>query len=36
MKGKDHFRITGLSRGIYIFRAFCGDEEMTTGKFEIR
>ena len=36
MKAKDHYRMTGLSRGTYIYRVFCGDEEITTGKFEIR
>lgn len=36
MKAKDHYRMTGLSRGTYIYRVFSGDEEITTGKFEIR
>ena len=36
MKSKDHNRITGLSRGTYVYRVFCGDEETAAGKFEIR
>lgn len=36
MKAKDHYRITGLARGTYIYRVFCGDEETAAGKFEIR
>jgi hypothetical protein len=36
MKSKDHNKITGLKRGIYIYRVFSGDEETASGKFEIR
>jgi hypothetical protein len=36
MKAKDHYRISGLQRGIYVYRVFNGDEETATGKFEIR
>lgn len=36
MKEKDHYRLTGLSRGTYVYRVFSGDEETATGKFEIR
>jgi len=36
MKARDHFRIAGLKKGLYIYRAFCGDEERAAGKFEIR
>jgi hypothetical protein len=36
MKAKDHFKITGLARGTYVYRVFCGDEETAAGKFSIR
>jgi hypothetical protein len=36
MNAKDHYRISGLARGIYVYRVFSGDEETATGKFEIR
>ncbi len=36
MKEKDHYRITGLSRGTYVYRVFNGDEETAAGNFEIR
>ena len=36
MKSKDHYRITGLKKGIYIYRVFMGDEETAAGKFEIK
>ncbi len=36
MKPKDHYRIAGLKKGIYIYRVFNGDQEAATGKFEIR
>jgi hypothetical protein len=36
MKARDHYRITGLARGIYVYRVFNGDEETAAGKFEIR
>jgi len=36
MKNKEHQRISGLARGTYIYRVFTGDEETTSGKFEIR
>lgn len=36
MKSKDHYRITGLKKGTYVYRVFNGDEETATGQFEIR
>jgi len=36
MKAKDHNRITGLVRGTYVYRVFCGDEETAAGQFDIR
>ncbi len=36
MKAKDHYRISGLARGTYVYRVFNGDEETAAGKFEIR
>ena len=36
MNAKDHYRISGLAKGIYVYRVFSGDEETATGKFEIR
>ena len=36
MKAKDHYRITGLARGTYVYRVFNGDEETAAGKFEIK
>lgn len=36
MKAKDHNKLSGLARGIYTYRVFCGDEEKATGNFEIR
>lgn len=36
LKAKDHFRISGLKKGTYVYRVFCGDEETASGKFEIR
>jgi hypothetical protein len=36
MKMKDHHRITNLTKGIYVYRVFCGDEETATGQFEIK
>lgn len=36
MKERDHYRITGLARGKYIYRVFSGDEESAHGQFEIR
>jgi hypothetical protein len=36
MKAHDHFKISGLARGIYVYRVFSGDEETASGKFEIR
>ena len=35
MKAKDHYRITGLARGTYVYRVFSGDEETAAGNFEI-
>jgi hypothetical protein len=36
MNAGDHYRITGLARGTYVYRVFNGDEETAAGKFEIR
>jgi hypothetical protein len=36
MKTKDHHRVTNLSKGIYVYRVFCGDEETASGQFEIK
>ena len=36
MKAKDHYRISGLARGTYVYRVFNGDEETAAGKFQIR
>jgi hypothetical protein len=36
MKAKDHNVMTGLARGMYVYRVFSGDEETAAGKFEIR
>jgi hypothetical protein len=36
MNPKDHYRMTGLARGTYVYRVFSSDEEIATGKFEIR
>ena len=36
MKAKDHYRISGLARGLYVYRVFSGDTETASGKFEIR
>ncbi len=36
MKAKDHYKISGLARGTYLYRVFNGDEETASGKFEIR
>lgn len=36
MKSKDHNKISGLKRGAYVYRVFCGDDETATGRFEIR
>ena len=36
MKEKDHYRISGLARGTYVYRVFNGDEETATGNFDIR
>ena len=36
MKSKEHNKISGLKRGTYVYRVFCGDEETATGRFEIR
>ena len=33
---KDHYKIAGLARGKYIYRAFSGDIETASGQFEIR
>ena len=36
MNAKDHYRISGLARGTYVYRVFNGDEETAAGKFDIR
>ena len=36
MQPREHNRISGLKRGIYVYRVFSGDEESAAGKFEIR
>ncbi len=36
MNAKDHYRISGLERGTYVYRVFNGDEETAAGQFEIR
>jgi hypothetical protein len=36
MMNKDHFKISGLARGTYIYRVFNGDIETAAGKFDIR
>lgn len=36
MKSKEHFRIAGLRKGMYVYHVFRGDEETAAGKFEIR
>ena len=36
MKDKDHYKISGLARGTYIYRIFTGDEETAAGDFQIR
>ena len=36
MNPKDHYKVAGLARGIYIYRVFSGDNETATGQFEIR
>lgn len=36
MKAKDHNKVSGLARGTYVYRVFCGDEETAAGNFEIR
>ena len=36
MEDGDREKITGLSRGKYIYHVFCGDEETAIGKFDIR
>jgi hypothetical protein len=36
MKSGDHEKLTDLERGKYVFSVFSGDQEMATGKFDIR
>jgi hypothetical protein len=36
MKDKDHYKISGLARGTYIYRVFSGDIETAAGDFQIR
>jgi hypothetical protein len=35
MKPKEHHRLTGLTKGMYVYRVFCGDEETASGEFAI-
>jgi hypothetical protein len=35
MIARDHTKISGLKKGIYIYRVFTGDEETTSGEIEI-
>ena len=32
----DHQKLTGLERGVYVFRVFSGDEETASGNIDIR
>ena len=36
MKENDQVKLEGLSRGVYVYRVFCGDEETASGNFEIK
>ena len=36
MKTRDHIRINNLSKGVYVYRVFLGDEETASGQFEIK
>lgn len=36
MKDKDHYKISGLARGTYVYRVFSGDVETAAGDFQIR
>ena len=36
LKPNEHFKITGLDKGNYSYHVFDGDEEKSSGKFEIR
>ena len=36
MRTNEHFKITGLEKGVYTYHVFNEDEEKATGKFEIR
>jgi hypothetical protein len=36
MKEKDHYKISGLARGTYVYRVFSGDLETAAGNFQIR
>ena len=36
MKDKDHYKISGLARGTYVYRVFNGDIETAAGDFQIR
>lgn len=36
MKTNEHFKITGLEKGVYSYHVFNGDEEKVSGNFEIR
>ena len=36
MNAGNHEKIAGLTRGTYLYRVFCSDEETATGNFTIR
>ena len=36
MTDGEHKKLSGLSRGKYIYHVFCGDDETAIGRFEIR
>ncbi len=36
MKVNEHYRITGLAKGKYVYRVFNGDTETASGLFEIK
>lgn len=36
MEHKNHYKLTGLKKGIYVYNVFSGDEQTAAGKFEVR
>ena len=36
MKTKDHHKVSNLTKGTYVYRVFCGDEETAFGQLEIK